>query len=213
MLLAGATGLVGGACLRLLAQDDTVAQVRALVRRPLPDAGAYRARVVQCMADFEALDRHPEWFRCDQVICALGTTMRTAGSSVAFRRVDYDYPLTIAKLALTQGASHFLLVSSMGADLQSANFYYRVKGELEEALRALGYASLTIARPSLLLGKRAEWRWGEELGRRMGRLLPGCWRPVSAVQVAAALIAAAGSSEVGVRLLENAAIRKMALPA
>jgi uncharacterized protein YbjT (DUF2867 family) len=164
VLLAGATGLVGGACLRLLAQDETVAQVRALVRRPLPDGADYQNRVVQYVTDFDTLDKHPEWFRCDHVICALGATMRTAGSSVAFRRVDYGYPLAIAKLALAQGASHFLLVSSMGADMQSANFYYRVKGELEDALGALGYHALTIALPSLLLGVRAEWRWGEELG-------------------------------------------------
>jgi uncharacterized protein YbjT (DUF2867 family) len=181
VLLAGATGLVGGACLRLLAQDGTVAQVHALVRRPLPDGADHRDRVVQHVTDFDALEKHPEWFRCDHVICALGTTMRTAGSSAAFRRVDFEYPLAIAKLALAQGASHFLLVSSMGADIQSANFYYRVKGELEDALCALGYPALTIARPSLLLGERAEWRWGEELGKRVGGLLPARWRPIPAV--------------------------------
>ena len=214
VLLVGATGLVGSACLRLLMADPTVGQVRTLTRRPLPHLPAawhQERKLAQRVADFGKLEADAQWLACNQVICALGTTMRQAGSGAAFRRVDHDYVLNVARVALAQGASHFLVVSSMGADAQSANFYYRVKGELEEDLKALGYSSLTIARPSLLLGERAEWRWGEEVGKRLGVLLPQRWRPINAELVAAALVQASRLPDVGVRLLENAQLRKMAL--
>ena len=214
MLLVGATGLVGSACLRLLMADQAMGRVRTLTRRPLaqvPAAWSECGRLSQQVVDFEKLEAHPEWLACNQVICALGTTMRRAGSGAAFRRVDHDYVLTVARLALAQGASHFLVVSSMGADAQSANFYYRIKGELEDDLKALGYPSLTIARPSLLLGERAEWRLGEEVGKRLGVLLPPRWRPIDAGLVAAALAQASRLPDIGVRVLENAQLRKMAL--
>jgi uncharacterized protein YbjT (DUF2867 family) len=214
VLLVGATGLVGSVCLRLLMADPTVARVRTLTRRPLqrvPAVWNEQGKLEQRVVDFDNLESHPTWMACNQVICALGTTMRQAGSGAAFRRVDHDYVLDVARLALAQGASHFLVVSSMGADAQSANFYYRVKGELEDDLKALDYPSLTIARPSLLLGERAEWRWGEELGKRLGVLLPPRWRPIDAEQVAAALVQASRLPDIGVRLLENAQLRKMAL--
>lgn len=214
MLLIGATGLVGSACLRLLMADQTAGRVRTLARRPLahvPAAWNEHGRLSQQVVDFEKLQAHPEWLACNQVICALGTTMRRAGSGAAFRRVDHDYVLTVARLALAQGASHFLVVSSMGADAQSANFYYRVKGEVEDGLKALGYPALTIARPSLLVGARAEWRLGEEVGKRLGVLLPPRWKPIDAGLVAAALVQASRLPDVGVRLLENAQLRKMAL--
>ena len=205
LLLAGATGLVGRACLQLLTRQDAPETLRVLTRRPIAPSGAVRFE--QCIEDFERLGEHPEWFKVDTVICALGTTMRRARTAAAFRRVDLDYPLHIANLARAHGARHFILVSAMGADAQSGNFYYRVKGELEEALLRLGYPALTIARPSLLLGKRNEWRWGEEIGKRIGPLLPPRWRPVPADAVARALVRAARSEEVGIRMLENAALR------
>lgn len=214
VLLVGATGLVGSACLRLLMADPTVDSVKTLTRRPLPAGLALfdeDGKLAQQVADFEELEAHPEWLACNQVICALGTTMRHAGSGAAFRRVDHDYVLNVARLALAQGANHFLVVSSMGADAQSGNFYYRIKGELEDDLKMLGYPSLTIARPSLLLGQRSEWRWGEELGKRLGVLLPPRWQPIEAELVAAALVQASRLPDIGVRLLENAQLRKMAL--
>jgi uncharacterized protein YbjT (DUF2867 family) len=204
LLLVGATGLVGRACLNLLTGDGARESLRVLARRPPEGSGQ---RVEHCVSDFEKLDEHPEWFKVDSVICALGTTMKKAGSAAAFRRVDFDYPLAIARMARSHGARHFLLVSAMGADAQSGNFYYRVKGELEEALLGLGYPALTIARPSLLLGERSEWRWGEEIGKRIGWIMPPRWRPVHADAVAHALVRAARSDEIGIRLLENAALR------
>lgn len=205
-LVAGATGLVGRECLRLLANDDSVEEVRAMVRRPLPPELAW-PRVREYKTNFDQLHVHAARFQVDWVFCALGTTMRKAGSREAFRRVDYDYPLAIAKAALEHGASHFLLVSAIGANPRSRFFYNRVKGELEEAVRSLGYPSVTIARPSLLLDERKERRPGEELAKRIGWLLPPRWRPVQASQVASALVRAAHAPVFGVRILENAALR------
>jgi uncharacterized protein YbjT (DUF2867 family) len=205
-LLAGATGLVGRECLRLLAADDGVREVRALVRRSLPP-GSVWPHVQECRTDFDRLHEHPDWFQVDKVFCALGTTIRQAGSEEAFRRVDYEYTLAIAKAARARGAGHFLLVSALGASARSRVFYNRVKGELEEAVQALGYPSLTIARPSLLVGDREEWRLGEELGKLAGWLAPPRWRPVHAAQVASALVAAAHRNAPGVQILENAALR------
>jgi uncharacterized protein YbjT (DUF2867 family) len=210
-LLAGATGLVGRECLRLLAADAEVAEVRVLARRALPEADR-TPRVRQLLADFGDLGAHPEWFKVDWVFCALGTTMKAAGSREAFRRVDHDYPLAIARAALAQGASHFLLVSAMGANPHSPIFYNRVKGELEEALRAIGFASLTIARPSLLLGNRQERRAGEEIAKRVGWLFPFGSRPVHASQVALALVRAAHDGVRGARLLENRELRRQPSP-
>jgi uncharacterized protein YbjT (DUF2867 family) len=163
--------------------------------------------VRECRAEFDRLADHPEWFQVDKVFCALGTTIRQAGSQEAFRRVDYAYPLAIAKAARSRGARHFLLVSALGADARSSVFYNRVKGELEQAVQALGYPSLTIARPSMLVGDRKEPRFGEEVAKRIGWLLPPRWRPVRASQVAAALVNAAHENAPGVQILENAALR------
>ena len=206
ILVAGATGLVGRELLRLLAAAPGVAEVRALVRRPLITRRDSRVR--ECRADFDRLGEHPGYFSgVDAAFCALGTTIKVAGSQEAFRRVDFDYPLAIAKAARAAGASHFLLVSAMGASARSKVFYNKVKGELEDAVMGLGVPAVTIARPSLLLGDREERRPGEELGKKIGWLFPERWRPVEASCVAAALVQAALRAAPGVEVLENRALR------
>lgn len=207
VLLAGATGLVGREILRLLAEDDGVSRVTALVRRPLPES-ARHVKVVEAVVDFDALDRHRDLFAVDEVACALGTTIRQAGSQAAFRRVDHDYPLRIAQLARAAGARHLLLVSALGADPASRVFYNRVKGEVEQAVLALGYPRVTIARPSLLMGDRAEVRMGEVIASRFAFLVPGRWKPVHARQVARALVQAAREDRPGVRIMDNAELRR-----
>jgi uncharacterized protein YbjT (DUF2867 family) len=208
-LLAGATGLVGRECIRLLAQDAAFAPVVVIARRPLPaeivppgaDAGV-EAHVV----DFDRLDDHAELFRVDAVFCALGTTMKQAGSRERFRRVDHDYVLEVARLGAQHGARHFLLVSAIGANAQSRVFYNRVKGEVEEAVSALPYRSVTIVRPSLLLGDRTEVRRGEVIGEKLAFLLPRRYKPVKATAVAAALVRAAREDRAGRRVIESAEI-------
>lgn len=217
VLLVGATGLVGREALRQLLADDTVSQVRALVRRPispqallgLTTSPAGLARLEVCVADFERLTQHPEWFVVDTVCCALGTTIAVAGSQAAFRRVDFDYPLQIAQLARAQGAQQFLLVSALGASARSRVFYSRVKGELEEALQQLSYPHVSVARPSLLVGERGEFRLGEWLGLKFGWLMPATYRPVQAAQVAAGLLASARANVPGWHVLTNRQLRAM----
>lgn len=205
-IVAGATGLVGRALVRQLADDPAWREVRALVRRgPSGEAGG--PTLVQVPVDYERLDPPPSWAAADQVFCALGTTIRQAGSQAAFRRVDYDYPVALARAARASGARHFLLVSAVGADPHSRVFYNRVKGEVETAIAELGFRSVTIARPSLLLGKRAEPRLGEQVGKVLGLLAPARWRPVPAERVARALVEAAREDRPGVRIIENPELR------
>jgi len=207
VLLAGATGLVGRESLTLLAADPDVSTVVALVRRP-PDAATVHHRKLRFeQVDYDKLGLQPRRLQADQVVCALGTTIRKAGSREAFRRVDFDYPLALARLARQQGARHFLLVSALGASSRSRVFYSRVKGELEEAIASLGYPSFTIVRPSLLLGDRDEFRLGEEVGKRLAWLTPAALKPVPARDVAAALVAAAREDRPGRRVIESAEIR------
>lgn len=182
-------------------------------RRPLsakPDGAADRPKHETHILDFEQIERLGNALAVDQIVCALGTTIRKAGSRQAFRKVDFDYPLAIARIALAQGASHFLLVSALGANAGSRLFYNRVKGELEAAILALPFRSHTIVRPSLLLGKRAEFRLGEKIAEGLAFLTPETYKPVSAAAVAEALVASAREDRAGKRIIESAEIRTFA---
>jgi uncharacterized protein YbjT (DUF2867 family) len=166
--------------------------------------------VRELLTDFDHLQDQADRFKADLVFSALGTTIAKARTRAVFRRVDFEYPLAIAKAARAQGARHFLFVSALGANPRSLFFYNRVKGELEEAILALGYPSVTIARPSLLVGERQEPRAGEEFVKRFARLAPSAWAPVRASQVAAALVRAAFEDRPGVQILDNKLLRSFA---
>ena len=200
--LLGATGLVGSHTLDLLASDPAFTRIVVVARRKFAEATA--PRVEAHVVDFERLDERPDLFRVDQVICALGTTIKAVGGSQErFRAVDYGIPRTAAKLALAQGVRHFLLVSALGAGAGSRVFYSRVKGELEDTLRTMGFRSVTILRPSLLLGDRRAFRFGEEVAKRLGWLAPGRYRPIHAREVAAALVRSAREDVPGLHILES----------
>ncbi len=218
VLVVGATGLVGQQALRLLVADPAVAEIRALVRRPCTprqllggDAehtvGFDKMRVY--VTDFERLAERSSWLDVDTVFCALGTTIRQAGSRAAFRRVDLDYPLQIAQMAKAQGARRFLLVSAVGASARSRVFYNRVKGELEDAIRGLGFEHVSVAQPSLLAGERAEVRLGERLALKLGFLMPQPYKPVGVAQVAAGLLQSGRQGRIGWHVLSNTALRGM----
>ena len=202
VLLIGATGLVGRECLRLLLADADVMRLVVVSRRPLPiDVGA--AKLDPHVVPFDELEAHADLFAVDQIICALGTTMRLAGSRDRFREVDFGIPLRVAQLGLAHGVSHFLLVSALGANAASRVFYNRVKGELEDAVRALPFRSVSIVRPSLLLGKRGDRRVREQIGRRLARLAPRRFRPVHARTVAEWLVETARRDPPGTRIVES----------
>ncbi|MEJ2800783.1 NAD(P)H-binding protein [Comamonadaceae bacterium PP-2] len=191
LLLVGATGLVGRHVLELALADARVASVVAPVRRALPA----HPKLSSPQVDFDRLDPEASWWKADAVICTLGTTMKVAGSQAAFRRVDHDYPLAVARLAHAHGTPTYVLNSAVGADAQSRFFYNRVKGELEQALESEGYASLAFVRPGLIGGEREEFRLGERLLVSAlawsGPLLPRRWRLNPAPQIAQALLTAA----------------------
>ena len=202
--IVGATGLVGAECVRQALADPAIGRVVALVRRPLAESHPkLEARVV----DVDRLADQRDAVAVDAAVCALGTTIRQAGTQEAFRRVDHDYVLAFARLARDAGVRRFLLVSALGADVGARVFYSRVKGEVERDVRALGFPSLTIVRPSLLLGDRREFRPGEEVGKLLGWLVPGRLRPVRASAVAAVLLREAKSDLEGERVIASESIR------
>jgi uncharacterized protein YbjT (DUF2867 family) len=191
VLIAGASGLVGSRILRLLLADASVGAVHAVCRRALAIA---HPKLTLHVVDFRKLPALPS---VDEVHLALGTTIRVAGSQPAFRAVDLDANLAVAKAGVAAGARRIALVSAIGANASSSIFYNRVKGELEEALVRLPLEALVIARPSLLLGDRDALeqpaRVSEKLAGRLlplvEPLLPSRYRPVGADAVATALLA------------------------
>jgi uncharacterized protein YbjT (DUF2867 family) len=195
-VVAGASGLVGGELLLRLIRNPVYSRVVALTRRPL---GIDSVRLSEVPARFESLDAAlsramSEPARLD-AYCCLGTTIRTAGSEAAFRTVDHDYVVAFGHWAARHRAHRLVVVSALGADARSAVFYNRIKGETENALRALAPSSLVILRPSLLDGDRRERRLGESfalaLARPLRAVLPAAFRPVHADDVAQSMIDAA----------------------
>jgi uncharacterized protein YbjT (DUF2867 family) len=206
LLLAGATGLVGRHVLRLALADSRIDQVVAPARRALPES----EKLVAPIVDFEHLPEDAAWWRVDAVICTLGTTLKSAGTREAFRRVDHDYPLAVARIAWRHGTRTYALNSALGADASSRIFYNRVKGEVEQALGRLGFTSLTHVRPGLIGGSREEFRLGERIMMSvlgaLGPLLPRAWRINPAENIARALIEAAIRAEPGVHVVASEAL-------
>lgn len=199
-LLAGASGLVGGECLKLLCDEQRYTNVRVVTRRDLGDRVGH-PKVEQIIVDFDELDISLESLAVDHVFCALGTTMRKAGSRERFRAVDYGYPLALARLTAVNGATHFSLVSSLGANPRSRFFYSRVKGDLEQALVDLALPSLAVFRPSVITGDRGESRPFERLAEKLLSLAPPSVRPVPAATIASAMVAVAADAPAGVTVV------------
>lgn len=206
VVLAGATGLVGRALLEGLLDDNSVAAVHALGRRAPAIADP---KLAFHAVNFAALPRLPQ---AGEVYLALGTTIKVAGSQAAFRAVDFEANLAVARAALAAGARRCGLVSAMGADAKSRVFYSRVKGELEDALAELPFEGLVIARPSMLRGDRKALGQPERpleqifasLGKYLRPITPANYRPVAAAHVARALLAHVPAAEGRVVLLSGA---------
>jgi uncharacterized protein YbjT (DUF2867 family) len=188
--------------------DDSVAAIHTLGRRDLP---VQHPKLTQHRVDFKALPALP---RVDEAFIALGTTIKVAGSQEAFRAVDFEAVVAVAKAAQAAGAKRLGVVSAMGADPRSAIFYNRVKGEMEQALSALGFDTLVIARPTFLAGDRAALgqplRPGEKLALNISRwlapLVPANYGSVAAKSVAQALLKAVPATA-GRRILLSGELR------
>lgn len=192
VLLLGATGLTGGLVLNGLLARDGVESVVVLARKRLE---IVHTKLHQQELDFDQLADHDELFEVDVIICCLGTTIKKAGSQAQFRKVDYGYCLKAAELGRAKGVRAFVLMSAIGSSSSSTIFYNRVKGELEDAVKGLGYPYLSIYHPSLLLGDRPEHRIGEALGAKamplINRVLLGPlekYRGIEVQTVASAMI-------------------------
>ncbi|SCC36325.1 Uncharacterized conserved protein YbjT, contains NAD(P)-binding and DUF2867 domains [Kosakonia oryzendophytica] len=207
ILLTGATGLVGGHLLRLLINEPRITAIAAPTRRPLDDvAGVFNPHDPQ-LTDALAQVTEP----VDTVFCCLGTTRREAGSKEAFIHADFTLVVDTAIAGLRLGAKQMLVVSAMGANARSPFFYNRVKGEMENALIAQEWPSLTIARPSMLLGDRQKTRVNESLLAPLFRFLPGNWKSIRAQDVALALLTLAFSPDNrGVQIIRSAQLRAIA---
>ncbi|GAB4055663.1 oxidoreductase [Spirosoma litoris] len=201
-LVIGATGLIGDLLTHRLVDSPFYHNVKVLVRKSL---GWQHPRLQEVLFDFD----HPNGLltQADDVYCCLGTTIKKAGSKEAFRKVDYQYPMDIARLSLANGAKQFAVVTAMGANSGSSFFYNRVKGDVERDLAALNYPTLLIFRPSLLLGNRSESRFGERLAAGAMRLfspfIPAKYKGVDAGKVVNAMLATAQQGLIGQHVFES----------
>jgi uncharacterized protein YbjT (DUF2867 family) len=161
LLIVGATGLVGSLVLKQAIADKRVSRVIALTRRPIAPVDKLENVVV----DFSHLPDQAAWWSVDGVVSALGTTRAAGNSRSAYRAIEYDYPLVVARHARDRGAMRFALTSTLGADPRSRFVYTRTKGELEAELEKLGFPSLTIFRPSVLAGDREQQRFVESMAQ------------------------------------------------
>lgn len=207
-VLLGATGLIGNQLLHLILEDEYFAQIRVLVRQPI---SLSHPRLEVCVTDFDDYNNfHRSLGTGDTIFCCIGTTMKKVkGDKALYRRIDFDIPVHAAQWGIDNGFSKFLVVSSVGANAHSSNFYLSVKGSMEAAIHALPYSALHIFRPSFLLGFREEKRKGEKfvqtIAPAISLLLPGKlkkYRAIESVVVAGAMRSAAKSNTTGVHTHE-----------
>lgn len=206
-VVVGATGLVGGNLVRLLIKNNDFEKIIVVSRRPF---NGQNQKVINKVVNFEDNDDLVNSFeKADVIFCTVGTTQKkVGGNEAAYRKVDYDIAFNMAKTGIQKRVEQFILVSAVGADRNASNFYLRLKGEVEEAISSLGYPSLYILRPSILLGKRNEFRLGETIGKAVMRsasfLFFGAMRkyyPVKAKELAQAMISATKEKKPGVHML------------
>lgn len=228
----GSTGLIGKNVLKLLARLPQVVRVFCPVRN-IPDLKDLGILEGSFKLDFKQVDFEQDndalrlffyagFTGCDAVVCCLGTTRKQAGSKAAQEKVDLRLPLKLAAIAKKAEVKNFLCVSAMGADSQSPYFYNRLKGQLEEGLDMMGFETLTLVRPSLLLGKHKDRRFGEELLQKTigahPEWIPAFIRPVHAETVAAHLVTSvlkpptdhvcATDGKIGKRIIYNRVLAK-----
>jgi uncharacterized protein YbjT (DUF2867 family) len=208
-LLAGTTGLIGSQLLKLLLESNRYGKVVAISRRALEIKDPKLQNVI---ADVDSLEGFKPALVADDVFCCLGTTMGKARTKDAFRRVDLDYPVLLAKLSREQGARQYFLVSALGANKSSSIFYNQVKGLTEEAITAFHFESYHVFRPSLLMGPRTEARAGEKAAQGVYKflrfLIPKKYKAIESIKVARAMLAFAGKEQKGNFIHESAGLQR-----
>ena len=212
VLLLGASGLTGRLCLEELLKDDYFSEVEIWVRKSLGISHAkLKEKIINFpeIADMIAVDS-------DYIFCCLGTTIKKAKTKEAFRKVDFEYVVQLAALAESAGVEKFIIISSIGADAKSGNFYLRTKGEMEQSVKDFKIPAIYFLRPSFLLGERNEFRMGEKIAlivfQMIGFLMIGKfkkYRGIKASIVAKAMVNLAKNEEEGVHFIESDQIFKI----
>jgi len=212
--VAGATGLIGKSLTRLLCERAEYRNVRIAVRRTID---YYHPKLTQEILNFDRMEKFLDLKGVTDVFCTLGTTIGKAGSREVFHRVDFEYPLSLSRCAARDRVRRILLVSSAGANPKSGNFYLRTKGEVEVGLVSVFSGPIHLFRPSLLLGKRSEFRFGERIGGALMTLMSFMmvgrlrnYRPIKASDVALGMIAAALSESEEAQKYESGRIQELA---
>lgn len=204
-VVLGATGLIGEQLVRQLLKDPAFLIVRTLVRKPL---NLEHPKLLQQVTDFSNLEEFKEKLGTGTVIfCCVGTTMKKVkGDKDAYRKVDFDIPVHAARFGSENGFRHYCLVSAIGANIHSSNFYLQLKGQVEEEIKNFSFSSVHIFRPSILLGPREESRPAEQLFKKISSavsfLLPARYKPIQARDVASSMINAVKKYKSGVRIYE-----------
>ena len=213
-IIIGSTGLTGTHLLKILLTGDAYDKVISLVRFSTKIS---HPKLIQHVVDFDNPESYETIIEGNDMFCCLGTTIRKAGSQEAFEKVDLMYPLQLAKVAVTRGVKQFSMISSIGANPQSGNFYLKTKGKCEEELRKLAFQSISIFRPSLLLGNRKEFRLGEKISKYVMKIfsifLIGPLKKYKAIRskdVAQAMYRVAQQSTVGYHVYESDEIKQIA---
>lgn len=213
-IIIGGTGLTGTRLLKILLTSDIYDRVISLVRS---DIKISHPKLEQYVVDFDNPESYESLIEGNDMFCCLGTTIKKAGSQSAFQKVDLEYPIQLAKVAATNGVKQFSIISSLGANPNSGNFYLRTKGKCEEELRKLGFQSTSIFRPSLLVGNRKEFRLREKIGEILMRLLSifmigglRKYRAIKVQTVAYAMYQIAQKNTVGYHIYESDEIEKIA---
>lgn len=211
-IIFGASGLIGGHCLRQLLSTSAYDKVRSFGRRKLLIT---HDKLEQIVFDFEEMEEYATQIKGHDVFICLGTTRAKAGRD-GFIKVDFDYSFNAAKFSAINGANQLLLVSSVGADAQSFLLYPKTKGQLEEAVKRLPFWAVHILQPSILLGNRKENRLGEKIAatlsstiNRFSDGLLGIYTPIEAEIVAKAMVHLAQGIQEGIQIHTSAEIIKM----
>ena len=215
-IVIGATGLIGTQLTNLLVEDDAFGEIKLLVRKPFVTA-LRKLQVIQ--VDFsDAADMEKNIGSPDVLFCCIGTTQKKVkGNKLAYRKVDYDIPVLAAAIARRKGCTAYMLVSAIGADASSRNFYLQLKGQVEEAVTETGFETVGIFRPSILLGNRKDFRLGELIGKAviqfLSPLLAGSlrkYKPISGTDVARSMITAAKQANPGTTVYAYDDMKKLA---
>ncbi len=211
-LIIGATGLVGRHLLEQLLHNENYGRIVTITRRPLEFS---HEKLEQHVIRLDELDQHKDLFAVDIVFCTLGTTMKKAKTKEQFVKVDFDYPLVVAKLAKECEVSQFFIVTAMGANQHSPFFYNQVKGNVEAAIRELSLPTFYIIRPSLILGERDESRFGEDIGQKVTKAIPYLFKgplerfkPNEAASIASAMLNLSLKNDIGTHIIESTLIEQ-----